>query len=397
MGDAGVFWRTGSYNFDVNAFSHKFMHDVTDGQTEAGNFTNVSPDSMRPSGSEGAPGWADAGVIIPWTTWMQYGDRSIIERNWDAMQHFMDFIAKSNPDFLRKNGVGPNFADWLAPDERTNKDLLATAYWALVARMMEQMAHAIGKEDDAKRHADLISKIRTAFQKAYIKDNGDVGTGTQTSYVVALYTKMAPGSLEPALINNLVKDIESRGWHLSTGFLGTPFLLSTLANHGRADVAYRLLLNETYPSWGYMLSKGATTWWERWNGDTGDPAMNSYNHYAFGSVVAWVYRYVVGIDTATDSPGFHHIVIHPHFDAAMPHASGEYDSMYGRITTDWTSNPDKSVSVKLTIPANTSATVYLPAIANTQIWEGGNPVHDREENGSNVVEIGSGSYVFEVR
>lgn len=397
MGDAGVFWRTGSYNFDIDAFSHKFMHDVTDGQTDAGDFTNVSPDSLRPYGSEGAPGWADAGVIIPWTTWMQYGDRSIIERNWDAMQRFMDFIAKANPDFIRKNGVGPNFADWLAPDDRTNKDLLATAYWSLVARMMEQMAHAIGKEDDARRYADLIGNIRTSFQKAYIKDNGEVGTGTQTSYVVALYTKMAPESLEPALINNLVKDIESRKWHLSTGFLGTPFLLFTLADHGRADVAYRLLLNDSYPSWGYMLSKGATTWWERWNGDTGDPAMNSYNHYAFGSVVAWVYRYVVGIDTASDGPGFHHIVIHPHLDPSMPHASGEYDSPYGTITTDWTSDQGKSMSLKVTIPANSSATIYLPAIPNTQVWESRTPVHCRQENGFNVFETGSGSYGFEVK
>jgi alpha-L-rhamnosidase len=397
MGDAGVFWRTGSYNFDVDAFSHKFMHDVTDGQTESGDFTNVSPDSLRPYGSEGAPGWADAGVIIPWTTWMQYGDRSIIERNWDAMQRFMDFIAKANPDFLRKNGVGPNFADWLAPDDRTNKDLLATAYWALDARMMEQMAHAIDKEEDVRRYVDLIGNLRTAFQKAYIKDNGEVGTGTQTSYVVALYTKMAPESLEPALVNNLVKDIESRNWHLSTGFLGTPFLLSTLADHGRTDVAYRLLLNDSYPSWGYMLSKGATTWWERWNGDTGDPAMNSYNHYAFGSVVAWVYRYVAGIDTATDSPGFHHIVIRPHLDSSMPHAAGEYDSVYGKIATDWAANPDKSFSLKVTVPPNASATIYLPAIPNAQIWESGTPIHAREENGTNIVETGSGSYVFEVR
>jgi alpha-L-rhamnosidase len=397
MGDAGVFWRTGSYNFDIDAFSHKFMHDVTDGQTAEGDFTNVSPDSLRPFGSEGAPGWADAGIIIPWTTWMQYGDRSIIERNWDAMRRFMEFIAKANPDYIRKNGVGPNYADWLAPDDRTSKDLLATAYWALVARMMEQMANALGKQDDARRYADVIGNIRNAFQKAYIKDDGVVGTGTQTSYVVALYTKLAPESLEPALVSNLVKDIESRNWHLSTGFLGTPFLLFTLADHGRADVAYRLLLNDTYPSWGYMLSKGATTWWERWNGDTGDPSMNSYNHYAFGSVVAWVYRYVAGIDTAPDGAGFRHVIIRPHLDSAMPHASGEYDSVYGKIITHWISDPNKSVSLKLTIPANTSATIYLPAIPNTQIWESGTPFHAREENGSNVIETGSGSYVFEVR
>jgi alpha-L-rhamnosidase len=398
MGDAGVFWRTGTYNFDIDTFSHKFMHDVTDAQTVAGDFTNVSPDSMRPYGSEGAPGWADAGVIIPWTTWMQYGDRGIIEHNWDAMQRFMDFIAKANPDFIRKNGVGPNFADWLAPDDRTNKDLLATAYWALVAQMMEQMAHATGKEDDAKKYADLIDNIRGAFQKAYINSDGVVGTGTQTSYVVALYTKMAPSSLEPALVNNLVKDIESRGGHLSTGFLGTPFLLFALADHGRTDVAYKLLLNETYPSWGYMISKGATTWWERWNGDTGDPAMNSYNHYAFGSVVAWVYRYLAGIDTAVDGPGFQHIIVRPHPDTAMTHSSGEYESVYGKIKTQWSTDPGKSFSLKVTVPANTSATIYLPEIPNAHLTEGGAPVRGvTQENGAYVINSGSGSYDFEVQ
>jgi alpha-L-rhamnosidase len=146
-----------------------------------------------------------------------------------------------------------------------------------------------------------------------------------------------------------------------------------------------------------MLSKGATTWWERWNGDTGDPSMNSYNHYAFGSVVAWVYRYVAGIDTAPDGAGFHHVVIRPHLDSAMPKAGGEYESAYGKISTEWSGLPGKGFSLHVTIPANTSATVYLPAIPNTQVWESGNLVPVREENGGNIVVTGSGSYVFEVR
>jgi len=238
------------------------------------------------------------------------------------MERWMKFIRDANPDFLRKQGVGPNFADWLAPDEHTSKELLATAYWALIANMMSQMAQAVGKQPDAKRYSDIVDSIRKAYQKAYIREDGEVLGGTQTSYVVTLYTKMAPPALEAAMATHLVKDIESRDWHLSTGFLGTPFLLFALANHGRVDVAYRLLLNETYPSWGYMLSKGATTWWERWNGDTGDPAMNSYNHYAFGSVVAWVYRSVAGIDTDTAAPGYREVVIRPRLDARITHARG---------------------------------------------------------------------------
>jgi alpha-L-rhamnosidase len=409
MGDAGVFWRTGSYNFDIAAFSQKFIQDIVDAQTSQGAFTNVSPNTLPfggggteatsawNEGMVGAPGWGDAGVIVPWTTWVQYGDKAIIEENWDAMQRWMDFIQSRNPDFLRKNGVGPNFADWLAPDEHTNKDLLATAYWALIANMMSQMAHALGKETEAKRYDDVVQNIRAAFQKAYIQDDGEVGTGTQTSYVVALYTKMAPAALEPLLVDKLVKDIEERNWHLSTGFLGTPFLLFTLADHGRSDVAYRLLLNDTYPSWGYMLLKGATTWWERWNGDTGDPAMNSYNHYAFGSVIAWVYRYAAGIDTTLDSPGFKQIMVHPHLDARMTLARAEYDSIYGKIISDWKGTPAGPFSLSVVIPANTAAKVFLPVIAGAHITEDGNPVEAQQEGGSNVMQVGSGSYNFEVK
>jgi alpha-L-rhamnosidase len=181
------------------------------------------------------------------------------------------------------------------------------------------------------------------------------------------------------MVNRLVGDIESRNWHLSTGFLGTPFLLFTLANHGRVDVAYRLLLNETYPSWGYMLSKGATTWWERWNGDTGDPAMNSYNHYAFGSVMAWVYRSVAGIDTDKDGPGYREIIIHPHPDSRMTRARGEYDSAYGRIISNWEGTPTGPFSLEVTIPPNTHANVFLPAMANAHVQTGGEvnvPIRD---------------------
>jgi len=409
MGDAGVFWRTGSYNFDVAAFSQKFIQDVVDAQTSQGAFTNVSPNTLPfggggtegtsawNEGMVGAPGWGDAGVIVPWTTWIQYGDKSVIEKNWDAMQRWLEFIQSRNSDFIRKNGVGPNFADWLAPDPNTNKDLLASAYWALIADQMSQMAHAIGREPDSKRYQEVVQNIRTAFQKAYIKDDGTVGTGTQTSYVVALYTKMAPASLEPALVDKLVKDIEAHNWHLSTGFLGTPFLLFTLTNHGHADVAYRLLLNETYPSWGYMLSKGATTWWERWNGDTGDPAMNSYNHYAFGSVIAWVYRYSAGIDTSLSAPGFKEIIVHPHLDSRMPAARAEYESVYGKIVSDWKGTPDGPFSIHLAIPPNTSAKVFLPSRPGSRVTEGGKPIESKAEGGAAVVQLGSGTYDLAVK
>ncbi len=371
------------------------MRDVADAQTPRGAFTNVSP-NVLPEAAEGAPGWGDAGVIVPWTSWMQYGDAGIVEENWDAMQRWMQYIQGGNPDFLRKNRLGPNFGDWLAPDNRTPGHLIGTAYWAMLARMMAQMAHAIGKDGDAKKYEELHDNIRDAFQKAYIKDDGEVGPGTQTSYVLALQMKLVPESLRAAAADKLVKDIEAHQWHLTTGFLGTPHLLFALADNGHADVAWRLLLNDTYPSWGYMLTKGATTWWERWNGDTGDPAMNSFNHYAFGSVMAWVYRYAAGIDTTPDAPGFREIAIHPCPDPRMTHARAQYDSVYGAIVSDWTAQPGKPFSLRVTIPANTTARVVLPAGPKAHLTEDGRPAAGEYGAGGYVVSIGSGTYMFQV-
>jgi alpha-L-rhamnosidase len=398
MGDAGVFWRTGTYNFDTAAFSRKFMRDVANAQTPQGAFTNVSPNLLEGGeGSEGAPGWGDAGVIVPWTSWLQYGDKGIVEENWDAMERWMKYIQEGNPGFLRRNRLGPNYADWLAPDGRTLKDLIATAYWAMQAQMMSDMARATGRDAAASRYADLYTNIRAAFQKEWIKDNGEVGTGTQTSYVLALQMKLMPEPLTKTAVDNLVKDIQEHDWHLTTGFLGTPHLLFVLADNGRTDVAYRLLLNETYPSWGYMLAKGATTWWERWNGDTGDPSMNSFNHYAFGSVMAWVYRYAAGIDTLPNAPGFREIVVHPRLDGRMTHARAEYESVYGKIVSDWTGKPEGPFSLRVTIPANTTARIVLPAIADAHITEGGKPVEARKEADGFVVRVGSGTYEFAVK
>jgi alpha-L-rhamnosidase len=396
LADAAVFWRTGSYNFDIAAFTNKWMRDVTDAQLPNGAFTNVSP-NIGLGDVEGAPGWGDAGIIVPWTTWIQYGDRAVIERNWENMDRWMRFIQQANPDFIRKQKVGPDFADWLAPDTSTPKELVDTAYWALIADMMSQMARALGRQDDVKRYGTIYSSIRSAFQKRCVKTDGTVGTGSQTSYVVALRVKLLPAELESSALSKLVKDIEAHDWHLTTGFLGTPYLLFVLGNNGRIDVAYRLLLNETCPSWGYMIKKGATTWWERWNGDTGDPAMNSYNHYAFGSVVAWIYQTVLGIDTTSNRPGFHEITIHPRPDARITTARGQYESAYGRITTEWQGTPTGPFTLKVTIPPNTTARVVLPEIPNAHVTQNGKVVKAAKEAAELFVRLGSGSYEFQVK
>jgi alpha-L-rhamnosidase len=307
------------------------------------------------------------------------------------MEKYMRFIQDANPDYLRTQKLGPNFADWLAPDQNTNKELIATAYWALSSSQMSQMAHAIGREDASHRYADLYNKIRDAFQKAYVGKDGLVATGTQASYVLALYPHLMPPELENVAVDRLVKDIDAHGGHLTTGFLATPFLLFTLTDHGRTDVAYKLLLNETYPSWGYMLSKGATTWWERWNSDSGDPAMNSFNHYAFGSVVAWIYRAVAGIDASTANPGFHEILISPRLDSRLTEANAEYNSAYGKITTAWKGTPVGPWILNVTVPANTTAQVILPRIPGTRAMQDGRPISGRE------IIIGSGTYEFALK
>ena len=355
MGDAGVFWRTGTYNFDIASFTRKFMLDIDDAQTADNAFTDVSPNLLGPE--DGAPGWADAGVLVPYAAWLQYGDKTLLETSWPNMQRYMDFILTTNPDYLRRNKLGNNYGDWLAPDQNTPKDLIATAYWAIIARDMQEMSLALGRKEDAEKYQTLYDHIAEAYRKQYIQPDGAVTGNTQSAYVVTLYSGIAPEALRANMTARLVADIEAHNNHLTTGFLGTPFLMFVLDDNHRADVAFKLLLQDTYPSWGYMVAKGATTWWERWNGDTGDPSMNSYNHYAFGSVMAWVFRRAAGIDTDASGPGFHHLTITPQFDPALPTLHTEYDSPYGLITTDWNQTTHQFTIIT---PPNTTATVTLP-------------------------------------
>lgn len=372
MGDAGVFWRTGAYNFDIAAFTRKYMTDIVDAQTPAGAFTNISPNIMRPG--VGAPGWGDAGIIVPYTTWLQYGDRSLVEKNWSAMEHWMDFIAAANPNFLREKQLGANFGDWLAPDQNTPRTLVGTAYWAILAGMMRDMATATGH--DPSRYRALVDHIRTAYQAEWVKPDGSVQGDTQTAYLLTLYAGLAPEALRSAIADRLVANINAHRTHLTTGFLGTPFLLFALSESGHTDTAYKLLFQDTYPSWGYMVAKGATTWWERWNGDSGDPAMNSYNHYSFGSVMAWVYRDTVGIEPS--ATGFRHLVLHPHPTGELQYASGTYDSVYGKIRSSWKRTPAGLIDWTVTIPPNTTAQVTL----------------ERKSGTMTKADLGSGTYRF---
>jgi alpha-L-rhamnosidase len=269
--------------------------------------------------------------------------------------------------------------------------------------MMREMAAALGKKKEAEKYAGLFGKIREAFVERFVKKDGKVGNGSQTCYVLALQVGLLPEDIREKAVEQLVRDIKSRDWHLSTGFLGTAYLMPVLTMSGRNDVASRLLLQETYPSWGYMISKDATTIWERWNGDTGNPAMNSFNHYAFGAVGEWLYRYLAGIDMALDSTGFEEIVIHPYVIDGIDYVRAEHDSIRGTIISGWRRTPSGGITMEVTIPANTRAIVNVPVGPKEAITEQGKKLNQDEialrgrTDGCFVLSVGSGTYRFESR
>jgi alpha-L-rhamnosidase len=424
MGDAQVFWRTASYNMDLAAFSRKFAADMRGTQVGTPFYGIFSPGTVSPNAGWAAA-WSDAGVIVPWTSWLQTGDTTIIEQNWAAMTKYLDAILAENPGYLWKNDYGSAFGDWLSPEGKTDEVLIATAYWAYDTTLMQQMARAMGRTAEADKYAQLFDKIRSAFQERFVHPDGFVagadnspsqfgvinnpnakstGGDTQTGYVLALHMNLLPDDLRAAAAKRLADKIHANHDLLGTGFLGTPYLLEELTKAGYANLAYTLLLDTRYPSWGYMVTHGATTMWERWNGNQmlNDPSMNSFNHYAYGAVAEWMYRDAAGIDTTPLDPGFHTVVLHPVFDARLGHLSFDYDSAYGPIHSDWTVTRS-TAEWHVTIPANTTG--WLPFTANEAAkytLNGAPLVRSKDANagslgGNRGFRLAPGSYTFLVQ
>ena len=422
--DAQVFWRTASYNMDLTQFSKKFARDIRGTQAGTPMYGIFAPGTATPNPGFGA-GWSDAGVIIPWTAWLQSGDTRVLEQNWDAMEKYLSAIQAANPDYLWKTDYGIPFGDWLSPEGPTLEPLVATAYWAYDVTLMKQMAHALGKSEDEAKYDALFSKIKTAFDSEFVRADGFIagadngpspfgqinnpeakakGGDTQTGYVLALNMHLMPDSLRDAASQKLVAKIEANGGRLATGFLGTPYLLAALVDTGHSDVAYRLLLNTEYPSWGYLVGHGATTMWERWNGDQmrGDPSMNSYNHYAYGAVADWIYRYAAGIDSLPSDPGFHTIYLHPNFDARLGSLDFRYQSSYGEIRSSWSMN-GTAVTWLVTIPPNTTGRLPLAATQQGKFTLDGEALAGSKKlglvssgDGSSTYELPAGTYSFRV-
>jgi len=386
-GDAQVFCRTASYNMDVAAFFSKWMIDVQDAQTQEGVFPDTAPrlpeggDFVGLDGLCGAAGWADAGVIVPWTIWRMYGDTRIIERHYEAMVRWLEYLERTNPDGVRRNELGNNYGDWLCIPSDTSfrthspmKTLLATAYWATDASRLAAMAGAIGRYEDAARFQAMFERVRKAFQREFLQADGRLGVETQTAYLLALAFDLLPEQVRPLAGQRLIELIAERNWHLSTGFIGVGLLNPVLTELGRPDVAWRLLLNEDYPSWLYPVKHGATTIWERWNGWTQeqgffDPQMNSFNHYSLGSVGEWLFRYAAGIDLDKDINGFRRFVIRPCPDRRLDRLSARYRSIRGIIESCWQWQGDHLL-LSVAIPANTEAKVYVPSEPGSEVLEG---------------------------
>lgn len=411
-GDAQVFSRTASFNMNVDNFMAKWLKDVAADQ-QNGVMPFVIPNVL--GGATSSAGWADCATIIPWNMYLAYGDKKILQDQYSSMKAYVESIRRTAKNDLWNTGF--HFGDWLfyRPDDDndgraavTDKYLIAQCFYAHSTQLLINAATVLGKKDDVAEYTALLQKIKDAYMKEYMTANGRLVSGTQTAYVLALNFDMLPENLRAQAAQRLVDNIKSYGNHLTTGFLGTPYLCHVLTRFGYTEVAYKLLLQDTYPSWLYPVKMGATTIWERWDGQKPDstfetPGMNSFNHYAYGAIGDWMYRKMVGLDTYEDGVGYKHIKIQPHIGGGFTNASASLQTYYGKLSNTWRIE-NNQLTMDAEIPANTTATIYIPAANADAVQESGKALSTvaelkvtGNEDGYVVVQVGSGSYHFTVQ
>jgi alpha-L-rhamnosidase len=397
-GDIQAFASTGAFNGDYANYLEQWLMTLRDSQSANGAYPDVAP---RTCCGEGTAGWGDAGTVVPWALYQHYGDPRVLADNYDAMLSWVDYL-RANSTALIRPAAG--YGDWLATAE-TPTDLIGTAFFAYSTDIVRRAALALGKDGDAAQLQQLHDQIADAFARRWVRADGRVGSGSQTSYVLALHFGLVPDALRAAAADRLAANVAARDGHLSTGFLGTPFLLSVLADTGHTAEAYRILEQRTYPSWGYEIGLGATTIWERWDGikvDGGfqDPGMNSFNHYGLGSIGDWLYGSVGGLAPDDAAPGYRRIVVRPTPGGTLTDASATIDTDYGEARSAWRRNGERTV-LDVDVPVNVVAEVHVPLAAGQEVREDGGPAADRpgirflrDEDGAAVYEVGSGSYRF---
>ncbi len=413
-GDANVMAATSAYMFDAWRFFAKWQTDILDAQSlndggkDEGYMPNVAPKWKSPgkghAGSGG--GWGDVGVNLPYVLWLRYGDTKIIEESYVRMQKWLVFLESK-----LEEGIVPNSAqiaragDWENVDDDTFKDVVATAYYALDLMQMAEMAEAIGKTTDAAHYREQYQKVRAAFIGKWVSGNGLVAKGSQTAQVFALYIGLYPDGKKEAVLEKLVENIEAHGNHLTTGYLGTQWLLHVLADNGRLDVAYAILQQTTQPSWIFMTSMEQTTLWESWDtlgsdGNFLNEKRTSLGHSALGSAGDWMFQAIGGLVPDSKHPGFHHFYICPRPGGTLKQAEMGYPSPYGKIATRWIIKGNKMV-LEVEVPVNATATIMLPAMQADRITEGGKPAAAspgvaflESKEGTTRYKVGSGTYSF---
>jgi alpha-L-rhamnosidase len=415
-GDAQVFSRTAAFNMNVAGFFAKWLADVAADQKPDGAVPWVIPDVIgrHAEGLAASAGWADVAVIVPWNMYQAYGDTAFLVRQYASMRAWVEY-ERAHADSTLLWTKGFHFGDWLAfhtnspdyPGATTDKDLIATAYFAHSTELLARTAAILGRKEDAREYQSLFERVRAAFQREYLTSTGRLTSNTQTAYVLALDFNLIPETLRSVAATRLDDDVTRKG-HLTTGFLGTPSLTRILSDNGFVDDAYKLLLNDEYPSWLYEVKRGATTIWERWDGekpDSGfeDPQMNSFNHYAYGAVGDWMYRVLAGLNSAPEQPGYKHILVEPHLGGGLTYARATLITPYGEAASGWRLE-GKTLVVTARVPPNTYATVRLPKATLSDVRESGvsvsaaRGVRRAAQAGDDVVvEIGSGNFEFAYR
>jgi alpha-L-rhamnosidase len=400
LGDRSVVSRSESYMFDVAAFYTKWETDLRDAQRPSGSIPDVVPNYWVLY-NDGIV-WPSTFVLVPTMVYEQYGDLRVIERNYPGMRLWIEYMR----GFL-KNGIMPKntYGDWCVPPEKpelihsqdparvTQGALLSTAYYYKMLQLIAKYARLVDKPGDAEEYEKLAATVAEAFVTTYYKQAAaQFDNGTQTSSILPLAFNLAPAPDRPRIFEQLVRKIEvESNNHVGVGLVGAQWLMRTLSDNGRPDLALTIATQKTYPGWGYMVEKGATTVWELWNGDTADPAMNSGNHVMqIGDLGVWMYEYLAGIRSDPDRPGFKHTIIKPYPAEQLSHVRATHRSPYGDIASAWKREGGK-LTLTVTVPPNVSATVYVPG-KNVSETKGAHAA--RTEEGRAVYEVGSGSYTF---
>lgn len=367
-GDAQVFSPTACFNRDVNTFFDKWLRDLSAEQRADGAVTYIVPNVWEDRA--GSAGWSDAATIIPWDLYQIYGDKRVLENQYPSMKAWVDYITAHSTGDMWNTGFQYGdrfFFRTIYNDTRvavTDIYLIAQAYYVHSTQLLVNTAKVLGKTEDVEKYTALFNKVKSAFIREYVTPGGRLMSNTQTAYALALQFDLLPQDIRSLAAKSLVDNISFYFDHISTGFLGTPLISGALSDNGYTDVAYKLLLQDTYPSWLYPVKMGATTIWERWDGIREDSTFqradnNSLNHYAYGAVGNWLYRTVAGIDMDTSVPAYKKVKIMPHPGGGLKYAKASYESVYGRIAVDWKSN-ESGFYMDVEIPANTTADVYVP-------------------------------------